>query len=127
MPSRSWGSVRVFSPPFSRARLIALLRERLTVLQTHLPLRRAVLFGSYARGTHTAFSDVDLLVVYADPPRADAFALVKRTLGVRGIEAHVFAEGEYNGVRATWERMTHDAVELWDAPGAIGEGPTAGQ
>jgi len=84
------------------------------MLNTRLPLRRVVLFGSYARGRQTAFSDLDLLVVYADPPRADAFALVKRALALRGLEPHVLAESEYATVRATWERMTRDGVELWE-------------
>ena len=114
MPSKSWGSVRVFSPRHSRAEAIALLRERLPHLHARLPLRRVVLFGSYARGDHTAFSDLDVLVVYADPPRADAFALVKRTLHLRGVEAHVLSESEHAGVRAVWDRMTRGSVELWN-------------
>lgn len=91
-----------------------MLRERLAHLQARLPLRRVVLFGSYARGGHTAFSDLDVLVVYADPPRADAFALVKRTLHLRGLEPHVLSEREYAEVRVVWDRMTRGGVELWD-------------
>src|SRR3970040_1061258 len=94
MPSKSWGSVKVFSPRHSRAEAIALRRERLPHLHARLPLRRVVLFGSYARGDHTAFSDLDVLVVYADPPRAAALALVKRTLHLRGVEPHALLETE---------------------------------
>ena len=114
MSSKSWGSVKVFSPRYSRAEAIALLRERLPHLHARLPLRRVVLFGSYARGDHTAFSDLDVLVVHADPPRTDAFALVKRTLRLRGVEPHVLSECEYAGVRAVWDRMARGGVELWD-------------
>jgi predicted nucleotidyltransferase len=123
MPSKSWGSVRVFSPRYSRAEAIALLRERLPDLHAQLPLRRVVLFGSYARGDHTAFSDLDVLVVYADPPRTGAFALVKRTLHLRGLEPHVLSESEYAGVRAVWDRMARAGTELWEgqAEGSSGE------
>lgn len=116
MRSKSWGSVRVFSPRHSRAEAIALLRARLPYLHARLPLRRVVLFGSYARDRHTAFSDLDMLIVYADPPRGDAFAIVKRALHVRGLEPHVLAESEYAGVRAVWDRMTRGGVELWGGP-----------
>ena len=122
MPSKSWGSVRVFSPRHSRAEAIALLRERLPHLHARLTLRRVVLFGSYARGDHTAFSDLDVLVVHADPPRTDAFALVKRTLRLRGVEPHVLSESEYAGVRAVWDRMARGGVELWDGQAEGGSG-----
>jgi hypothetical protein len=72
-----------------------------------------VLFGSYARGRQTAFSDVDLLVVYADPPRADAFMVVKDALLLRGAEPHVLSESEFAAAHSTWERMTRDGVDLW--------------
>lgn len=45
-------------PPLSRAKLVALLRRRLPA-----PVREAYLFGSYARGSATADSDVDLILV----------------------------------------------------------------
>ena len=99
-----------------------MLRERLPHLHARLTLRRVVLFGSYARGDHTAFSDLDVLVVHADPPRTDAFALVKRTLRLRGVEPHVLSESEYAGVRAVWDRMARGGVELWDGQAEGGSG-----
>jgi len=45
-------------PPLSRAKLVALLRRR---LPAHV--REAYVFGSYARGSATADSDVDLILV----------------------------------------------------------------
>jgi len=54
---------------------------------------------------------VDLLV-YADPPRADAYAVVKRTLGIPRLEPHVYAESEYTQVQDVVERMTRDGVEI---------------
>src|SRR2546430_2524852 len=90
MPNRSSSSVKVFYPRYSRDELIARLRERMRVLGEEIPLVRAVLFGSWATGRATAFSDVDVLVVYSGPRREDAFRLVRRVIGLRGIEAHVY-------------------------------------
>lgn len=112
MPSSSSGSVRVFYPRHSREELIELLRAGIRQLGDTLPLRRAVLFGSWASGRATAFSDVDVLVVYADPPRSDAYAKVTAALPVRGLEAHVYAQAEANGVATVIERMVRDGVDL---------------
>lgn len=109
---RSFGSVRVFYPAFQRDELIERLRASMEALRTRLPVRRVVLFGSWARGRATAASDVDLLVVYADPPRADAYAIVKRTLGIPHLEPHVYAESEYARVRDVVDRMTRAGVEI---------------
>ena len=112
MPTKSSSSVRVFYPPFSREDLLALLRQRVPALQDKLPLKRVVLFGSYATGRQTVASDIDLLVVYAGQPREDAYALVKRTLNIRRLEPHVYAEAEYAQVRTTIERMARDGIPL---------------
>ena len=76
------------------------------------PVKRAVLFGSWAAGRATAFSDVDVLVIYADPPRDDAYRLVWDALRVPGLEPHVYAESEAEPVRATLDRMLDGGVEL---------------
>lgn len=89
-----------------------MLRERLPALDAVLPLTRAVLFGSYARGTYTAASDVDVLLVYRGAPRDDAYALARRILGLRGLEPHVYAEAEYEAGAATIDRMTRGGVEI---------------
>jgi len=112
MRKRSSGSVRVFYPPYSREELLDLLRRRAPALQEKLPLRRLVLFGSYAAGRQTVASDIDLLVIYAGQPRADAFALVKRTLRIPRLEPHVYAEGEVAQALTTIERMTRDGIVL---------------
>lgn len=105
MPRTSSGSVRVFYPSLDRPELLRRLREGVGRLDAALPLRRVVLFGSYARGTHTVASDVDLLVVYQGASRADAYAAVRRVLGIPRLEPHVYAEAEYGAVTATVERM----------------------
>ena len=116
MQSRSSSTVRVFSPRFDREQLVALLRERLPRLAAVLPLRRTILFGSWAKKRATAFSDIDLLVIYADPARDDAYKLVWRSIDLRGLEPHVYSESEAIGVQATLDRMTRDGIDLLETP-----------
>lgn len=78
-----------------------------------LPLKRVVLFGSWAKERATAFSDVDLLVIYADPPRQDAYGLVRRSLNLRGLEPHVYSEQEAELLKTTLERMIKDGVVMF--------------
>lgn len=108
----SSGSVKISYPTVSQAQLVALLRERLPALAAVLPVKRAVLFGSWAKGRATAFSDIDLLVIYAGPPRADAYKRVRRCLDLRGLEPHVYAEAEAERLWPTLQRMTRDGISL---------------
>jgi len=112
MLKESSSSVRIFYPPLSREQLLALLRQRVAVLRQNLPLQRMVLFGSYATGRQTVASDIDLLIVYAGEPREDAYALVRRTLDIRRLEPHVYAESEYAQVKGTVDRMMRDGICL---------------
>ena len=109
----SSSSVRVFYPKFSKAELVQRLRARLPELLRLLPVRRAVLFGSYAKGRYTVASDVDLLVVYAGRRREDAFAVVKKAMALRGLEPHVYSEGDYLAAKPTIDRMIDGGVVLF--------------
>lgn len=105
MPRESSTSVRIFYPELSREDLLHRLRLRLPALAEKLPLLRVLLFGSYASGRFTRASDVDLLVVYQDPPRDDAYALVRQTLRSPRLEPHVYSLAEYTAGKATLQRM----------------------
>ena len=118
MRPRSSGSVKVFYPPWNREALLVRLREGVTALREVLPLVRVVLFGSYARGRQTVASDIDLLVIYAGAVRGEAYALIRRTLDLRRLEPHVYAEEEYAQVRETLERMVQDGITVYSAGGA---------
>ncbi len=112
MRTGSSSSVRVFSPRYDREGMIALLKARLPFLSAQIPLRRVVLFGSWAKGKATVFSDIDLMVIYADPSREDAYQLVRRCLDIRGLEPHVYSEQQAGLLGETLERMTKDGVVL---------------
>lgn len=116
MQNESLNSVRIWSPRWTRDDLVAHLRARVRELARLLPVCRAVLFGSWAKGRATARSDVDVLVIYADPPRPDAYALVWRTLQTPGLEPHVYAESEAAAIQETLERMTAGGIDLLCSP-----------
>lgn len=115
MRGKSSTSVRVFFPPFTLEELLQLIRLRIPALRERLPLRRVVIFGSYAKGRQTAASDVDLLVIYAGERREDAFKIVKRTLNIPRLEPHVYSEEEYQKLKPTVERMAKGGIEVpWE-------------
>jgi predicted nucleotidyltransferase len=47
-----------------------------------LGLLQVVLFGSYAKENYTVASDIDLLVVYRSNGEKDAYAIVKKIIGL---------------------------------------------
>lgn len=116
MQKRLLSSVKVFYPDYSLTKLLELIQERLPALEKVLSLKRVVLFGSWAVGRETAFSDVDLLVIYDDPPREDAYKLVRHYLKLRGLEPHVYSEQQAEKLRATIESMTKDGIILFPKP-----------
>lgn len=62
----------------SRHAILSALRRNRLLLEKHA-VRKAALFGSYARGRATAKSDIDLLVEF-DPPTYDNFVGLMRDL-----------------------------------------------
>jgi len=112
MQRKSCGSVKLFYP-VSREKVLALLRERLPHLAEALPLERVVLFGSCAKGRHTAFSDVDLLVVYRGPSREDAFRLVRTVLKIPGLEPHIYTSEEARTLSGVLRRMLEGGIVVY--------------
>jgi len=104
--------VRVFYPRLDREAVVRALREGIERLDAALPIRRVVLFGSYAKGTHTVASDIDVLVVYDGEPQSSAYAVTKRTLGIPRLEPHLYTTAEYEAAAATVERMTREGVVI---------------
>lgn len=111
-------SAKVFYPPFSREEVVHRLKSKVADLRQVLPVTCIVLFGSYARGRHTVASDIDVLVIYVGEPREDAYAVVKKTLALRGLEPHVYADAEARAMRDTIARMTRDGVVIYGSEAA---------
>jgi len=104
--------VRIFYPEWNSDEIIQVLSKRLRALEARLPLIRVVLFGSYAKGDYTVGSDVDLLIVYQGEARADAYAMVKRTLDIPRLEPHLYTEEEYQEMKNTLVKMSEGGIVL---------------
>lgn len=113
MPIRPSGSVRIFWPRIGREEALCRLRERIPVLADELPLVGAVLFGSYAKGTYTVGSDVDVLIVYQGERKEDAHAITRRVFDLPGLEPHLYTEDEYTQLKEALDRMCEPGVILY--------------
>jgi predicted nucleotidyltransferase len=92
--------------------LVQALKRGLVALSERLPLKRVVLFGSWASGRATAFSDIDLLVIYADPAREDAYREIRCCLDLQGLEPHVYSETEAAQLASTLAKMSAEGIVL---------------
>ena len=72
-PASRPAPMRHDSPTMNRDAVLALLREHLPVLTERFGVRGLRLFGSVARGTARADSDIDILVAYSQPPDSDQY------------------------------------------------------
>ncbi len=113
MPPKLSTSVRIYYPRFSREVIIKKITAGIKRVQAFLPVSKAVLFGSYAKGRHTAASDIDLLVVYRGPAREDAFAIVKKKIPIPGLEPHIYSETELAIFKDAVARMTAEGVIIY--------------
>lgn len=114
MPNESSRSATISWPTRDREDLVASIQAALPALREVLPIQRVVLFGSHATGRATVASDVDLLVVYEGPAREEAFAVVKKTVSVQGLEPHVYTTAEASNRQTLLRRMTRDGIVLYD-------------
>ena len=103
----------VFNPQPSSEEMIPRLKAGLQELSRSLPLVRLVLFGSYATGSYTVGSDVDLLVVHEGKPRRDAYRLVKQVMGIPRLEPHVYTEQEAEVAKDKLELMLQRSVPIY--------------
>ena len=113
MPKGSSTSVRVFYPQLSSEEILSRLVAGVRAVQRSLPLVRVILFGSYAAGSYTVGSDVDLLVVHEEKPRPDAYRLVKQVMGIPRLEPHVYTEQEAEAAKDKLELMLQHSVPTY--------------
>lgn len=86
--------------PLSRAEVCRRLRQ---LVGTH-GIERFVLFGSFARGTQTWDSDVDLIVITSSTRRfldryTELLPLLYRALRPHAVEPLIYTEAEYEALR----------------------------
>jgi predicted nucleotidyltransferase len=120
MRKRSSSTVRVYFPELSRDELIVRLGRAAERLSKLLDLKKVVLFGSWARGKYTAFSDVDVLIVYGGRKVGDNYLVCSRIFRVPRIELFVYAEDEYVKLRSSGSSICREVerhgIEVWPRP-----------
>ena len=85
-------------------------------LKKELSVSLVVLFGSYAKDNYSIKSDIDLLVVYRGKKR-DAYAKVKKTMDIYGLEPHIYSEEEYEAIKNTIEKMIESDIVIFKRTG----------
>lgn len=103
--------MRIRYPRYSLEEILQILRKDSQRLGERLPLKLVTLFGSWAKGRATASSDIDVLVVYEGPRREDAYKIASETLHLRGVEPHIYSEGEFDLIARHSPRTKREWVE----------------
>jgi len=88
--------VRVPYPSLSKSQVEEKLRQAHVRLKEKLHVSKMILYGSYAKGRHTAGSDIDIVIVYEGPPREDAYKLVVEEIGLPRVEPKVYSNEQFD-------------------------------
>jgi len=79
------------------------------------PVRRVILFGSYAKGTNTPNSDIDLIIDSNGQLRGiEFFALSSELAQALPIEADIFEMREINPNSNMYDAIAQDGVVIYD-------------
>ena len=79
------------------------------------PVRRVILFGSYARGTNTPGSDIDLIIDSNGQLKGiNFFALSSELARALPIEADIFEMREINPNSNMYDAIAKDGVVIYD-------------
>ena len=113
MRRKSSNSVKVFYPKYNRETLLKVLKDRVSILRFKIPLKAIVLFGSYAKNNYTAFSDIDLLIIYRGKRESKYYKIIKETLGIKGLEIHMYSDEEYKLNKTIVNKMIKDGVVIY--------------
>ncbi len=101
MRMRSLMCVKVYYPRYSREHVIRALKEYFSKNAGKLGILEVYLFGSYARGDQTAFSDIDLLIVVEDGVDRDRLYLeLRKSIDIRGLEPQIINLSDYLKMKA---------------------------
>lgn len=112
MPKKSSHSVKVYYPRYDREELIRILKEKVNILKHKIPLKRVILFGSYAKGNYTAFSDIDLLIVYKGKYKDEYYKVIRKTINIRGLEIHMYSDKEYELYKDYIKKMIKGGIKI---------------
>jgi predicted nucleotidyltransferase len=109
--------VKVFFPKLNRDKLIGKLRRAAELASSVLDIKKVILFGSWAKGNYTAFSDVDVLIIYGGKKIKDDYSLISKVFRIPNIELFVYTEDEYVKLKSLESSIVKEAekhgVKIW--------------
>ena len=101
MRKRSSSSVKVFYPKFSLEEVVKRIKEVVSQFREELGLEKVVLFGSYARRSYTAASDIDIFIVYDERKCHEdrVYKTLMKNLKLPRVELHILSKKDYELMR----------------------------
>lgn len=94
---------------------LEIVRQYVNIVKTKFNLRKALLFGSFAKGTNYIDSDIDVALVFPNVP--DIFDLqielmkLRRDIDLR-IEPHPFEEKNFNKYDPLVNEIIQHGIEI---------------
>lgn len=120
MPRRSSDSVKIYSPRYNREGVIRILSEKAKKLRRIIPVKKLILFGSYAKDKYTAASDIDVLLVYEDIEKInlDVYKVAWDILDIPEIQLHVYKSSDYMKLRKSGnlfiKSIEREGIIIWN-------------
>ena len=68
--------MKIFYPKYKREDLVEKLKRIFVDISRTINIKDARLFGSFAKGTNTAFSDIDIFVVVGDNQGKNVYSIL---------------------------------------------------
>ncbi len=96
----------------TKAQIIARLREQYPILQARYGVKRVGIFGSFAKGTPTEASDIDLVIEFERPVGLEFVEMVEYLERVLGRPVDVLTPEGVRGIRvARVARNIRESIE----------------
>ncbi|OWP55524.1 MAG: hypothetical protein B2I17_09485 [Thermoplasmatales archaeon B_DKE] len=92
--------MKVFYPRFKKKELVEKLTQAFREISRQVRISDAMLFGSYAKATNTAFSDIDILVVTEDN-KDEVYSVCWDIIGIPETELHIYTGEEIKIMKGT--------------------------
>ncbi len=94
MQNESSIDVRIYYPRLTREEILQQLRASSQELSKVVNLLEMRLFGSYAKGTNTASSDVDIFIVFEGYDKDEVYSKCWQIIGIPEAEIHLYTRRE---------------------------------
>ena len=91
--------MKIFYPKYKREDLVEKLKRIFVDISRTINIKDARLFGSFAKGNNTAFSDIDIFVVVGNNQGKNVYSICWDMIGIPEIELHIYTEAEADVMR----------------------------